>query len=222
MITFFYIGEARFSDVTRQNHEELFNLFRSNWPIEILDYTHDKWDRSACPFDRSGAIQVWDFYQVLSQVQTDIVVKLRTDVFFGPGAAEAVLHEVNRIYNNEIDVSLLGSEFREHFDQTYVARPAVEEPKVQDFVVAAHRRGLNSEETVMELLTTGKLFKSGNKTWHFVYHPDSRAYTVKCQMALVRKSYQNPNWWQIGYDYLLDCRDVDRALTWWTIRRPLV
>jgi hypothetical protein len=222
MITFFYIGEARFRDETISNHEYLFNLFRSNWPIEILDFTHDKWDRSHCPFDRSGAAQVWDFYQVLNKVNSDIVVKLRTDVYFGPKAAEVVLSEVGKIVENEIDVSLIGSEFRQHFDTTYITTLAISEPKVQDFVVAAHRRGLNSEENVMDLLTTGKPFKSGNKTWHFVYKPEARAYTVKCQMALVRKHYKDPNYWQVGWDYLQDYRDVEKALTWWTLQRPLV
>lgn len=221
MITLFYIGEARFRDVTKQNHEECFDKFRSNWPIEVLDYTHDTWDRSSCLFDRSGAIQLWDFYQCIDRIKSDIVVKLRTDVYFGPGSIDALVSEVAKIFDNEQDSSFLGSEMRQDFDATYNKIRAQEVPKIQDFVVAAHRRGLRPEQDVMNDLTNGKPFKSGNKTWHFVYKPDSRAWTVRTQMTLVRKEYLQPDWWQIHYDYLIDCRDVDQAITWANLNKSI-
>lgn len=220
MITVFYIGEARFADITRTNHEQLFDLLRQNWPIEIMDFTHHTWDRSACPFDRSGAIQIWDFYQCLKKVKSDIVIKLRTDIFFGPGSAEAVLKEVSKIVNDEQDSSFIGGEWRHSYDEIYRSTPAVEESKVQDFIVAAHRRGLRSEEDVMHQLNTGKPFKSGSKTWHAVYLPESRAHTVKCQMSLVRQHYDVPEWWQVTYDYLRTCRGVDESITWWLLNKP--
>ena len=221
MITFFYIGESRFRNFTVTNHDKMFNVIRSNWPIQVVDYTHTMWDRSHCPFDRSGAIQVWDYYQVLKNIETDIVIKLRTDIWFDDSCHQAILSELGKIVDGEQDVSFLGAEMYNSFDAVYERIPVPNVFKVQDYMIMADRRRLRSEEAVMDDLTNGKPFKSGNKTWQFIIDNPERAYTVRCQMFLVRKAHPNLTTWQVGYDFIEDLGKCDQALAWWELNRPI-
>ena len=221
MITFFYIGESRYSALTVTNHDKLFNVIRSNWPIEVLNYTHTMWDRSSCPFDRSGAIQVWDYYQVLKQIETNIVIKLRTDIWFDESCYDAVLSEIGKVVDGEQDISFMGAEMYNSFDAVYERVPVPSIPKVQDYCIIADRRRLRKEEDVMNDLMYGKPFKSGNKTWQFIIDNPERAWSVRCQMFLVRKPHANLTTWQVGYDFIEDLGKCDQAMAWWELNRPI-
>jgi len=221
MITFFYIGEPRFREHTVTNHEKLFEIVRSNWPMQVLDYTHLFYDRELCPFDRSGAIQVWDFYKVLENVKNHIVVKLRTDVWFDETAYDVVLQELTKIISGEHDISFIGSELFRSFDQEYerIRVPLV--PKVQDFVVIADKRKIKSQDLAMHDLEHGKPFKSGNRTWQFIIADEERAYTIRCQMFLVRQNHAELNTWQVAYDFIRDFKKCEKALAWWELKKPI-
>jgi len=220
MIAIVYIGESRFRSMTQDNHEQLLSLLRSNWPIQVYDFTHGAWDRSHCPYALSGQIQVWDWYQASQRITENIIIKLRTDIWFGTGAADAVLKEVGNIIDGNQDISYIGSEMYESFGSVYekVAVPTIF--KVQDFCIVADRRRIRSEEAVMDQLTNGKQFKSGNRTWQFLIDEPERAWSVRCQMFLVRNYYQNPTEWQVAYDFIQQFGKCEKAMAWWELKRP--
>lgn len=219
MIAVVYIGEARFEEYTRMNHDHMLGLLRQNWPVTVYDYTWEKLDRTNCPYELSGQRQVWDFYQALDQINENIVIKLRTDVWFGPEAAEALLQEVSLIVDQAHDVSFIGAEFFQAYDKTYQRVPVSEVAKVQDFCIAVNRQAIADRDDVMDRLTNGKQFKSGNKTWQFILTEDTRAYTVRGQFYLVRNDHA-ANEWQIGWDFINDYSKCDEAVTYWILKKP--
>lgn len=219
MIALVYIGEPRYKEFTRTNHEHMLDLLRQNWPVTVYNFTWDNLDRSACTYELSGQRQVWDFYTALNHIQEDIIVKVRTDIWFGEGAADALLQEVSQIVEQNHDVSFIGAEFFEAYDQTYQRVPVEQVAKVQDFCVVVNRKHIADYNTVMDKLSNGKQFKSGNKTWQFILTEDSRAYTVRGQFYLVRND-QADSEWQIGWDFINQYNKCDEAVTYWILRRP--
>jgi len=221
MIAVIYIGEPRYRDLTRLNHETLFDQLRSNWPIQTYDFTHGAWDRSRCPFELSGQIQVWDWYESVAKITEPYVIKLRTDVWFGPGAVQAVLSELTNIVSGAQDISYLGAELYEDFATEYNRILAGKMVKIQDYCVIADKRRVRPQQEVYNEMLTGKQYKSGNRTWRYLATDHSRCYSVRCQMYLVRDHPREVTDWQIGYDFVRSFDKCDKAQAWWELNRPV-
>jgi len=50
--------------------------------------------------------------------------------------------------------------------------------------------------------------------------PETRAYTVRTHMPLIRGNYQHPDEWQITYDFVSQYKKADAAVAWWTLKAP--
>jgi hypothetical protein len=220
MIGIFYIGEPRFRELTASNHEKLFSNLRENWPITVYDFTWGAWPRD-CPSDLAGVVQVWDFYQALSRINQKFIIKLRTDVWFTDSAINAVSNEMSAIYNGTNDLSYIGMELVTDYDKTYARYNAQGIPKVQDFVICANKEGINPTDKQLWEGTNLKKLKSGNRTYRNLMRPDTRAVTVRTQMPLIRKHYDNPNDWQITYDFVAGYHKVESATEYWLNQKPI-
>lgn len=221
MIGLFYIGEARHRELGLYNHEKLYNRLREHWPIKIYDFTWGVWPRD-CPSDLAGVVQVWDFYQALSRVQETYIIKARTDVWFTDYAVDAVVKEMSDIVDGNNDLSYIGMELVTDFDKPYNRIPAQGIPKVQDFVICANRHGINPTDQQLWEGTNIKKLKSGNRTYRTLMRPDTRAVTVRTQMPLLRKHYENPNDWQITYDFVSEYHKVETAEAYWRNQKPVL
>jgi len=209
-----YIGERRFHQTSQANHTELFNLLRTKYELAIYDFAKGERlnmgefaDRfrsnssdTTCPYDSSGAIQVWDFVQANNQVTEDIIIKIRTDIWFTKNSMQVVLKEIDEIATGNTDVSFIGLDFLNCCDKLYERAEAVEK-KVPDFLIIARKSMLASTETVLAKVNAPSKQKSGNVLFKYILGEGAQAVKVSCQMYLIRKEYDTPSNWQIYSDW---------------------
>ena len=207
-----YIGQRKFDVTSRSNHQDLLELMRLHHDINVYDFTRP----TPCidgPFTSSGGVQVWDFLQAVKQVKEDVVVKIRTDIWFTKNSMSVVLDELERIVNNTNDIAFMGIDFLNHYDKVHHREDAAVYKKNPDFVVIANRHSLDSEPVILERLH-GPKHKSGNVMFKYIMLPDARAARVSCQMYLLRKDYDEPSNWQIYHDWCSEYRKSEAAQTW--------
>jgi hypothetical protein len=222
MIGIFYIGEPRFADIGRANHEKLWSRLRENWPIQIYDYTWNKaWPRN-CPSDLAGVVQVWDFYKALSLMSEKYIIKMRTDVWLSDAAVDVIFKELSMIIDNENDLSYIGMELVNDFGENYNRIPAQGFPKVQDFVICANRTKISSTDAPLWDGQNIKKLKSGNRTFRLLMLTETRAYTVRTHMPLIRHNYQQTDEWQLTYDFVSQYKKADAAVAWWMLKKPIL
>jgi len=209
-----YIGERRFYQTSKANHEELFNLLRTKYELTIYDFAKGErlnmgefTDRfrsnssdAACPYNTSGAIQLWDFVQANKQVTEDIIIKIRTDIWFTKNSMQVVLKELDEIIDGNTDVSFMGLDFLNCCDKLYARAEAVEK-KVPDFLIISRKSMLASTEIVLAKVNAPSKQKSGNVMFKYILGEGARAVKVSCQMYLIRHEYAEPNNWQIYSDW---------------------
>ena len=126
------------------------------------------------------------------------------------------------IVDGNNDLSYIGMELVTDFDKPYNRIPAQGIPKVQDFVICANRHGINPTDQQLWEGTNIKKLKSGNRTYRTLMRPDTRAVTVRTQMPLLRKHYENPNDWQITYDFVSEYHKVETAEAYWRNQKPVL
>ena len=210
-IAIVYIGERRFHSTSQANHGELFDLIQSKHKIKIYDFTRSGPSTDG-PFSSSGGIQVWDFLQAVKSVNEDIVIKLRTDLWFTRNSMSTVLSELNEIVNGNTDVAFMGVDFTNHYDKLHERNDATNK-KVTDFAIIARRSSLDAEESIVTRLN-GPKHKSGNVMFKYILAPDARAVSVSCQMYLLRKDYDAPSNWQIYSDWTSEYYKSEAAQQW--------
>jgi hypothetical protein len=201
MIDVIYHGDSQYLDATRTNHDQMLNLLRQNWPTvthwrEQIDSAQD------CEFERNGPCEIWRFYQRLKPIGNPLVIYLSTEVWFGPGAAEAVLAEAKDIVERENDIAFLGSDFQESYGEQHCRHRLSKHQRLGEHVVIAWRSSLNSESVAMCNLRNSKHFKDAARSWPAVVSDADRALTVQCQTYLVRRLDRELSDWRAGWDYL--------------------
>lgn len=198
-VAILYIGHPRFKDLSMLNHKKLTDAISIEFKVTIYDFTQPILDRSECSFISSGGIQLWDFYTSVDKIKEDVVIKIRTDLFFTDSSMIHIISELKKIVDNQIDVSFLGlGLLSEHFDselykQEYYSYPYSKTGKVLDWIVIVNKKFISTKEAVFEELTTGKSSRnsSGNYTWKLIVKPPVRSNIVSCHTALIRKLYKN-------------------------------
>ncbi|MEY4331386.1 MAG: hypothetical protein RLZZ196_124 [Bacteroidota bacterium] len=206
------IGLKRFYDSAKSNHQKLLNTLNSRYAINVYDYYRDA-DSPNCPFDLSGKVQVWDFLTARDKINEDIIIKLRSDVYFTQSSIEVICNEIDNVQRNECDVVYLGIDFMNDYNKVHKREDARSVAKTTDFVVIARRSCLLDTDTVTESLKAVK-DKSGNKTFYAILTPEARAVKVSCQMYLFRKEYEQLESWQIYWDWCSEYKKSQEAQTW--------
>ena len=219
MIDVIYYGDLAYREATRINHDRMLDLLRQNWPVHV--HWHDEIEsESGCEFERSGPCEIWRFYQRLLGTRNPILIYLSTEVWFGVGAAEAVLSEVNDIVDRRNDVSFLGSDFQNAYHERHDRHRVSKHQRLGEHVIIARRDSINSESVAMDNLRNSKHFKDTARSWPAVLPDTNRAVTVRCQTYLVRRLDRELSDWRAGWEYLRTVDHSQEALTWWIMNRP--
>ena len=207
-----YIGQRKFDKTSTANHQTLIELLNTQHTVNVYDFTRPGPSTDG-PFTSSGGVQVWDFLQAVKQVKEDIVIKLRTDLWFTRNSMSVVLSELNEVVNGNNDVAFIGVDFRNHYDKLHERLDAATTKKVTDFAIIARRTSLDTEESIVTRLN-GPKHKSGNVMFKYILAPKIRAVSVSCQLYLIRKDYDTPNNWQIYHDWTSEYYKSETAQQW--------
>lgn len=241
MISVFYTGDRRHNPaIAEANHSEFFKQLRTLDEVEVHYFTKDYPGRGMCPFDeggpdvklrrgQGGAVQVWDFCQSVNQVKGDVVIRLRTDIWFTKTAINHIINHINDVVSDQRDIVFFGSDLvndNQGKEHEVIEIDRYEPARIQDFIVVARRNRLVDNNTVIAglLATSPKKIRSGNKTFRTIVPEGSRAATVLCQLYLIRKYYNTtPSDHQVCgdyiYSYVEDGKNVNDvlvpAIKWW-------
>ena len=194
-IAFVYTGEKRFEKIGRENHKKLFNTLSEFTSFNIIDKC--KKDRNNDEFELSGPNQVWDFYKSIEDVKEDIIVKIRTDIWFTPSSIPHVVNEILATKNNKQSFSLIGSELFNHYNVEYesydlpdIRKPVIKHVKTADFICIVNKNNLRDKEEVYKELKTEKS-KSGNRLWQRIRKTTGK-YSFG-QIYLLRDNFRKEN-----------------------------
>lgn len=207
-----YIGQRRFDNTSRSNHDKLIDLLRTKHEVNIYDFTRPGPSVEG-PFTSSGGIQVWDFLQAVKSVKEEIIIKIRTDLWFTNNSMPVVLYELDEIVNDNNDVAFMGVDFTNHYDKLHERIDGSTTKKITDFLIIAKRSSLDEEESIVQRLQ-GPKHKSGNVMFKYILNPTARSVSVSCQMYLLRKDYPSPNNWQIYSEWTSEYYKSEAAQQW--------
>lgn len=219
MIDVVYHGDPALHDVTRMNHDQMLDLLRQNWPIRVHSRNCIDTDK-VCEFERHGPSEIWRFYQRMTGLNQPIIVYLSSDVWFGPGAAQAVLAEVGGVINGDTDMIFMGSDFQTGYGEQHYRCSIDKHRRLGEHVIIARKNAVNSEDEAMQYLRSHKQFKDAARSWPAVIRNIDRAVSVQCQTYIVLRTNQEITNWRAAWDYMRTVDHSDEALTWWLMNRP--
>jgi hypothetical protein len=220
-IAVIFTGLKRFYTSTQPNHDKILQVLRKKYGI-VLYNQYRETANSICPFEQSGKVQVWDLLTARDQVNEDVIVKIRSDVYFTNSSIDVLCKEIDAVIAGDTDVVYLGIDFLHDYDKIHKRENARNCKKVTDFVIVARKNSLENTDTVTAALSTTVKSKSGNKTFFKILKPEARAIKVSCQMYLVRKEYSILDNWQIYWDWCQHYRKSEQAQEWVKNNRQLI
>lgn len=221
----FYIGQQRFADIGKPNHQALFDALRQLLPLNIYDFSKLPNTVTECPFKESGGVQVWDFIEATNKIQDQYIIKLRTDLWFTPSSINCIVDGMQRIIQGTVDAEFYGSNWAEFLGHENSRFPIQDRPWVQDFVVSARRSVLRTPQQVLKDLYNCKPSTRlcGTKVYRSITNSDVTANNVMCQIYLIRKHYDQVDPWQVGLDYILSYEKqhkMPNAVPWYLSTKP--
>ena len=216
-LAIFYTGDVRHNqEIAAINHKNLIARLTEICEVSVYRFTRDDPLRGHCPYDevdqgdtryrrgQGGAIQVWDFMRGVERTSEDIVIRLRTDLWFTKSSIDVLCDELKEIIAGNTDIAYFGSDWvNESAGELnkklpfYVDHDAV----IQDFVIMARRDKLKTFDDVMSHMNqvVPNKRRSGNKTFRYIIPIDpgvpgfreQRAvvYRILCQIWLIRRDY---------------------------------
>ena len=171
-IAFVYTGERRFEKIGKDNHRFLYQALSEHTSFKIIDKC--KSNRNNDVFQISGPNQIWVFYKAIEVVKEDIIIKLRTDIWFTKSSIPYIISEILKFKNNKGNFCLLGSELYNHYNkewETYqlpdIRIPAKSHVKTGDFILITKKNELKPKEEIFKWLKTERS-KSGNRIWQTI------------------------------------------------------
>jgi len=193
-IGFVYTGERRFESIGRENHKQLFNALSEFTAFNIYDECKD--DRSNDEFTLSAPNQIWDFYKALPKVKEQIVIRMRTDIWFSKSSIPHVINEILATQQGQRNFTLIGAELDRHYNNEYATYDLPEvkkqkrKTKTADFMTIVNRDVLKPKEDIYKWLKTEKS-KSGNRLWQKIRYGEGK-YSFG-QIYLIRHNYREEN-----------------------------
>jgi hypothetical protein len=221
-VALFYIGQVRFDQLGKENHKKLIDILSEVYDLKIYDFTLPNIDRTNCTFEDSGRIQVYDFYTALDQIEEDIVIKFRTDIWLTDSVIDPILRELNLIVSGDQDLSYMGMALisgNNEFDSAeYYSYSYRKTGKILDWIIIANRCKLTKKEDAFIHITEGKYIKTaggGNHTYRVLKTPETNTVIVCCQIYLIRKEYDSyPTDVQVGIDMIELTLPNPKTLEW--------
>ena len=193
-IGFVYTGERRFENIGKENHKLLFNSLSEFTAFNIYDECKD--DRSNDEFTLSAPNQIWDFYKALPKVKEQIVIRMRTDIWFSKSSIPHVINDILATLQGKRNFTLIGAELDRHYNNEYATYDLPEvkkqkrKTKTADFMTIVNRDVLKPKEDIYKWLKTEKS-KSGNRLWQKIRYGEGK-YSFG-QIYLIRHNYRKEN-----------------------------
>ena len=194
-IAFVYTGERRFEKIGKENHRHLFQTLSEFTSFKIIDKC--KKDRNNDEFNLSGPNQIWDFYKAIDDVKEDIIIRMRTDVWFTPSSVPHIVNEILATKNGNQHFSLIGSELFNHYNVEYktydlpdIRIPAKSHVKTADFMCIVNKNNLRDKQEIYNELKNEKS-KSGNRLWQKIRKTTGQ-YSFG-QIYLLRDNFRKEN-----------------------------
>lgn len=222
-ISMLYTGDVRGNHlVMAKNHLPLIMELQKICEVETLDFTKPSKLRGNNPYDHNepdikyrrgegGAVQLWDFVHAIDNCDGDIVIKMRTDIWFEPTAINVVVDTVKKIIAGEVDAAYLGSDWLNgHHGQLCEVEEMTPATKLTpDFCVIALRDKIRNLDNIRKQIADTKPQKrrSGNKTFRWLMtegrEMTGRTYMIFCRIWLIRETYKDhPEDWEVVRDYI--------------------
>ena len=194
-IAFVYTGERRFEKIGKENHRHLFQTLSEFTSFKIIDKCKE--NRNNDEFELSGPNQVWDFYKAIDDVKEDIIIKMRTDIWFAKSSIPHIVNEILATKEGKQHFSLIGSELFNHYNVEYktyslpdVNIPGKSHVKTADFICITKRDQLKTKEQIYNELKIEKS-KSGNRLWQRI-RKSTGQYSFG-QVYLIRDNFRQEN-----------------------------
>lgn len=207
MIAVVYIGQNRFRKTTVDNHKLFLNRLKTFIDYKIYDFSGHP--RNNCPYnpeilEQRGNLQVWDLASCLDKITEDVILKIRTDLWFTNSSIDTIINETQKVLSNEHDVSFLGHNFKRTFAEKYlVEKDITKEDNVRDLVVILRKSKIHSSEQILENVRNFGHVRSGNKIHGQILKQETKAVNIYCQLYLVRESLpRNIDPWTVCFKFV--------------------
>ena len=201
-IAIVYTGERRFEKQGRENHRLLWQELSEFISFKIIDKCKDNRDNDQ--FQLSGPNQIWDFYKAIENIEEDIIIKMRTDIWFAKSSIPYIVNDILSVVNNQKDFILLGSELYNHYDVNYKTYPTFwpqqKKGKTTDFLLVTRKDALRYKDEIYKELSLEQS-KSGNILWQRIKQPDKRGFFSCGQIYLLRNEYKSKDDYYIAYQF---------------------
>ena len=214
-IALVYMGEKRIQHVTSENHKKMINELSKDFDIKIYDFLKDG-PNPKCPYKLSGSIQLWDFLIANDTVPEEIVMKVRSDIWFTDTSIAVLKNQLRKVVNKKLDIAYLGLDLRNHYDKEVAAMTldVGTQSKCADFVIIIRKGQIRSLQDCLQSCTNNNQEKSGNRAFKALILPHTKYESISCQMYLIRKDFQNPSNFDIVNFWAQEYRKVVEARYW--------
>lgn len=188
MISIIQTGLGRYREITNPNHKELYDLIAEHYPITIHDFYRTDSDPE-CPYKGSGSVQLFDLLKAKDKVDNEIILKIRSDILITKVARLAILDELKKIINGEIDISFIGIELLKYYHLPYhQANYLHKVRKVLDYVVICKKSML--DDTVIDGHHDKISSNTGNAVLYLLIKDNMRASIMSTQIYVIRKNFE--------------------------------
>ncbi|NBP58886.1 hypothetical protein EBU71_20540, partial [bacterium] len=154
-------------------------------------------------FKSNGKIQIHDFVVNSKNIEEEIFIKFRSDIFLTKTSQEVIFNEIEKVKSNQVDIVFLGTNIHNDYNQTYKIYEQTRScPKINDFIIIARTSSIVDYEIIKKELIEFKEDLSGNVYFHLIVRGNTRASNVSTQIYLVRNEPNDPNnIWEIYHNW---------------------
>ena len=205
-VALFYIGQDRYSHISKTNHNKLIEMLNKNYEVVVYDFIQPKLDRTECPYQigshkhlkgkswgGAGKIQVWDFYQASSKIDEQYVVKMRTDIWLTDSAIKSIVDRISDIVNKKLSIAFFGTD--EHLGDLNNHNPVYsgKKGKVLDLIIAADKTSITSSTDAFKKFETLKNPGNGNVSFTVLIKNQNSSINSPLKIYLIRKDTSIPS-----------------------------
>lgn len=209
----------RFSSVTSENHNKMLDSLSREFEINVYNFLRNE-PINGCPYTVGGNIQVYDFVKhCLTATQEDIVIKVRSDIWFTDSSIDVLKQQLNDVINGIIDVSFLGLDLRNCVQYKFSLMPTLK--LVTDFMIIVYKSKIKTPNEIYDTLKN-HAHRSGNKAYKWILKESTNYRAISCQMYLVRKNYSIPDKLTILQDWSSEYKNITNSIDWISKNKNLI
>ena len=187
-----YIGLPRFEKLGRENHKSFIEKLNDIAEVTVYDYTQPKLDRTECPFDVPSQIQLWDFYKILELVPDNIIIKIRTDIWFTENAVDIIISKIKEFNEKAWDILFISDDHENpNTELNFFIHPTIDYKmsSVKDLIVVARKNKILSYDEYFIKSGSVKKIYNGNLLFKCIISNFDQSYNLGTKIFLIKKEY---------------------------------